>query len=79
MLEVEFKFFREHQNELYRKFPHKYLVIKDEKVVCAEATFEEALKSAINQGLELGTFLIQLCGESEKSYTQSFHAGVIFA
>lgn len=79
MLEKEFKYFKEHQAELFAKYPNKYLVIKDYKVAFAEDVFEEALHKAIQAGLELGTFLVQLCSEGKDSYTQTFHSRVIFA
>lgn len=79
MLEKEFKYFKEHQTELYAKYPNRYLVIKDCKVVFAESAFEAALQKAVQAGFELGTFLVQLCGKGKESYTQTFHSRVIFA
>lgn len=37
------------------------------------------LSKALDGGLELGTFIIQLCSEGESGYTQTFHSRVIFA
>ena len=33
----------------------------------------------MNGGLELGTFIIQLCSEGESGYTQTFNPRVIFS
>ena len=79
MLEDEFQFFKENQQKLFAEYPNKYLVIKDKTVILDANTFEEALCNAENQGIELGTFLIQLCSKDNESYTQTYHSRVIFA
>lgn len=79
MLETEFRFFKENHDKLYMDYPNKYLVIKGEKVLFSEDTMEEALERAISSGLQVGTFLVQLCSEGDKAYTQTFHSRVIFA
>lgn len=79
MLEKEFEYFKENHERLFREYPNKYLVIKDNNVLYSEDTLEDALNQAVSSGLEVGTFLIQLCGKGEGSYTQTFHSRVIFA
>ena len=79
MLEKEFEYFKENHDELYRKYPNKYIVIRENNVVYSADTFEEALDKAISGGLEVGNFLVQLCSEGDKDYTQTFHSRVIFA
>lgn len=79
MLEDEFKYFKDNHDALFAEYPNKYIVIKDKKVLFADDTFEDALSKAINGGLEVGTFLIQLCSAGESGYTQTFHSRVIFA
>lgn len=79
MLEKEFKYFMDNHDSLYNDYPNKYIVIKDENVLYAEDSMEEALKRAIEGGLQVGSFLIQLCSEGDKAYTQTFHSRVIFA
>lgn len=79
MLEKEFKYFMDNHDSLYNDYPNKYIVIKDEKVLYAEDNMEEALERAIGGGLQVGSFLIQLCSEGDKAYTQTFHSRVIFA
>lgn len=79
MLENEFKFFKDNHERLFRDYPNKHIVIKDNKVLFSDDTFEGALGKAIAGGLEVGTFIIQLCSAGESGYTQTFHSRVIFA
>ena len=79
MLEKEFNFFKKNHDALFARYPDKYLVIKGEEVLFYEDTFDEALQKALQQKLEIGTFLIQLCSEGNSAYTQTFHSRAIFA
>lgn len=79
MLENEFSYYKNHQKELYLKYPDKFLVIKDQNVICSSDTIEDALEKAKKNELELGTFLIQQCTGDEQGYTQTFNTRVIFA
>ena len=78
MLEKEFKYFIDHQDELVQKYNNRFLVIIGENVVGDYDDYEQAYFESIKK-YELGTFLIQLCGEGEDVYTETFHTGVIFA
>lgn len=78
MLEKEFQFFIDHQNELVKKYNGKFIVIIGDKVINAYNTQEEAYIKTIKDH-ELGTFLIQECLPGEDSYTQTFHSRAIFA
>lgn len=78
MLDKEFKYYLDHQDEFVKKYAGKYLVIIAEKIVGVyntdkEAYFDSELK------YDLGTFLIQLCEKGDNSYTQSFHSRVSIA
>lgn len=79
MLEDEFKYFKENHEYLFEKYPNKYLVIQNKSVVETADSFEKALIAANHNGLELGTFLVQLCSKGEEGFTQSYHSRVIFA
>lgn len=79
MLEDEFKYFKDNHDVLFAEYPNKHIVIKGKKVLFSDDTFEGALSKAISGGLEIGTFLIQLCSVGESGYTQTFHSRVIFA
>lgn len=78
MLEKEFKYYVDHQDELVKKYNGKFLVIKDEKVMQACDTMDKAYDWGI-ANYELGTFLIQLCNPGKNSYTQEFHSRAVFA
>ena len=77
MLEKEFKYYKEHQDELVAQFQGKYLIIKDEQVVAVYDTELEAYSEA-KKKFEGGTFLIQQCLPGKSSYTQTFHSRVAF-
>ena len=77
MLDKEFKYFVDHHDELYKEFPNRCLVIKDEQVVGDFASLEDAIADATKK-YELGTFLIQQCTGDSQSYTQTFHSRVVF-
>ena len=78
MLEKEFQYYLDHQNELVKKYDGRYLVIKDKNVVGDYDSYEEALFTSQEQ-YEMGTFLIQKCSEGNKDYTATFHSRVRFA
>lgn len=46
MLDKEFKYFVDHHDELYKEFPNRFLVIKDEQVVGDFASLEDAIADA---------------------------------
>ncbi len=77
MLEKEFKYYLDHQEELVKKYDGKYLVIIDEKIVGVYSSDEEAYFES-EKKYEIGTFLIQFCEPGDGSYTQSFHSRVSF-
>lgn len=78
MLEKEFKYYLDHQDELLKKYNGRVIVIKGDEVIGdynseAEA-YTESLKSH-----KLGTFLIQVCVPGSDTYTQTFHSRVVFS
>lgn len=78
-LDSELNFFISHQNELYKKYPNEFLVIKDSNICFNGNTFEDALNWAVEEAkFELGSFIIQECSPGEDAYTQTFHSRVIF-
>ena len=78
MLEKEFQYYLDHQVELVKKYKGKFLVIKDDGVVGAYDSKQEAYDSA-TANFKLGTFLIQQCLPGKDSYTQTFHSRVIIS
>lgn len=75
----EFEFFTENHDELFAKYPNKFVVLKDKAVVLTGDSFEEVYAKALDSGLVLGTFLIQECTEGDSAYTQTFLSRVVFA
>jgi len=79
MLEKEFRYYLDHQNELVKQYNGRVLVIIGDKVVGDYDDFEQALTKSIDNKYQIGTFLIQECSPGEDAYTQTFHSRVIFA
>ncbi len=77
MLEKEFQYYIDHQEELVKKYNEKFIVIIDDKVVGIFNTFRDAHEESINK-YKLGTFLIQECLPGKDSYTHTFHSRAVF-
>lgn len=77
MLEKEFQYYIDNQQELVKKYNGKFLVIIGEEVKEVYDTFEDALLKS-QEKYELGTFLIQECLPGEENYTQTFHTRAVF-
>lgn len=77
-LQTDFQFFVDNHASLFEEYPNMYLVISDKKVLFTRPTFEEAYKMALDNGLPIGSFIVQQCTEGDESYTQTFHSRVIF-
>ena len=76
-LEKEFDFFVNNQKKLAKEYRGKYIAIKDNKVLGAFDSLPEAVRET-SKHEEVGTFLIQKCGASEKAYTQTYHSRATF-
>lgn len=77
MLEKEFQYYLDHQDELVKKYLGKYLIIKNKEVVGVYDSKIEAYHEGNNK-FESGTFLIQRCSEGNADYAQTFHSRVSF-
>ena len=77
MLEKEFKYFKDHQEELVEKHEGKYLVIMGEEVT---GVYDSEIDAYVESKKlsKPGTFLIQHCLPGESAYTQTFYSRVIF-
>lgn len=73
MLEQEFKYYLDNQEELVKKYDNKFLVIKDSKVIGSYDTKDDAYFET-KKVHELGTFLIQFCSPGNMAYTQTFYS-----
>jgi len=77
MLDKEFKYYIDNQEELVNKHKGKFLVIKDQSVIGVYNSEIEAYSETVKIH-ELGTFLIQECQPGDENYTQTFRTRVIF-
>ena len=77
MLDKEFQYYLEHQQELASKYNGKYVVIVGDNVVGVYQTNEEAYVESLKK-YTLGEFLIQECSADASSYTTVFHSRVIY-
>lgn len=77
MLEKEFKYYKDHQEELVKRYNGKFVAIVNEQVV---GSFDAELEAytEMKKKYAVGTFLIQQCLPGETSYTQTFHSRVTF-
>jgi len=75
MLDREYKFYKQHQEELIKKYRGKVLVIRGDEITGVFDNEEEAYRDAKSK-FELGSFLIQRC-IPEKEGIQSFHSRVV--
>lgn len=71
----DFDWFVEHYNELYQKYGHKHLVIKNQKVIGVYDSLLEGIKETKE---ELGTFLVQECNGDKSAYTIYSHKSNYF-
>lgn len=78
-LKKEFQYFLNHHDMLVNLYNGRYVVIQGEKVLASADTLEEGIDKALELGLELGTFIVQLCTEGEEAYTQRFYSRAVFA
>jgi len=74
-LEKEFQWYRDHQEELLKKYEGKFVVIKSGKVLNAYTDIREAVDETAKTH-EMGTFLVQKCTPGDQDYTATFHSRV---
>lgn len=77
LLEKEFKFYIEHQDEMVKKYDGKVIVIIDGAVL---GSFDDELTAVTEtrKNHELGTFLVQRVSPGDSAYTHTFHSRVAF-
>lgn len=64
----DFDFFVKNNSNLYTEYRHKFIAIKNEKVI-GTADDVEMLIACLAQKYEIGTYIIQECNGNESSYT----------
>lgn len=68
MLQREFQYYLDHQEELVKQYNGKIIVIVEDKVIKAYANKKDAYIESIKK-YEPGTFLIIECTPGDESYT----------
>lgn len=64
----DFNWFVDNYDNLYKKYGHKFLVIKNEAVIGA---FDSVRQAVDNTTEELGTYIIQECNGDSSAYTNN--------
>jgi len=77
MLEREFHFYKEHEDELAKRYEGKFIAIVGEEVV---GVFDEELTAynEMKKKYGLGNFLLQQCLPSKDRRVQRYHSRVAF-
>lgn len=76
LLKKEFEFYKENQKDLVEKYEGKFLVIKDQKIICVFDMEIEAYTFGEKE-YGLGNFLIQKVENGEENYSQTFYSRVM--
>lgn len=72
----DYQWFKDHQKELFKVYPNKFLIISGKDSAGAYDTFDEAMAHALGK-FRPGTFLIQQCIE-DLNPIQYYNRAVIF-
>ena len=75
MLEKEFQYYLQHQEELVQKYNNRFVVIVGQQVVGDYDTFADAVIES-QKKYQQGTFLVQRCSEGSKDYSFTYHSRV---
>lgn len=78
MLDNNYTFFESNFDELYKKYPNKFVVIKSCSVIGVYDSFNAAYNETIKNE-EIGTFLIQECSNNDNIVNQFHFNNVTFA
>jgi hypothetical protein len=74
-LEAEFRYYKDHQDDLVAKHEGQFVVIKGDELLGVYPSYEEAYRET-SKDHDLGTFLIQHVERGTAAYTQTFHSRV---
>ena len=64
---VDFDFFVKNYDDLYKEYGHKFLAIKDKKVLGAYESVPEAIE-LLSDMYKVGTYSIQECSGDDSAY-----------
>ena len=68
MQDADFMWFVEHCSELFEKFGSTYIAIKNKTVLGSYPTYADGVRFT-SQTEQVGTFIVQKCGDDEAAYT----------
>jgi len=68
MQDKDFNWFLLNYKEIFKKYGHSFLVIKNEHILGSYNSFKEAVETT-KLSEELGTFIVQECNGDESAYT----------
>jgi hypothetical protein len=71
-VEKNYAWFTENLPELVKLYEDKYVVLKNESLLAAYDTFDEAFEKTVKTE-DLGTFIIQLCSMDKEKTTVKFY------
>lgn len=63
----DFDFFIKNYKDLYKQYGHKFLAIKNEKILGAYDSVPDAITQLSNE-YEIGTYIIQECTDDDTAY-----------
>lgn len=78
-LKKQYEYFNAISKELAERYNGKFVIVHNESITGAYGSFQEAMKQALENGLEVGTFLIQECSSDPESLMQTFRSRAIFS
>ena len=76
LLDQEFDYFIENQQDIFKKYGNKYVIIKDKQVA---ASFEDEITAIIESRnkFDKGTYIIQKSGPDSSVYSLNSHISTI--
>ena len=73
VLEKSFKWFLDNIADLVKKYPERFIAIKNCKVLGSYDSFDEALEKTQKSGHPFGTFIVQKASADASAYTATYY------
>ncbi len=77
LVDKNYGYYKTNLEQLRGKYPDKFVVISDEKVIFSDIDFNKAVEYA--KKLTPGTYIIQKCETDKEKIVQTFHTRVRFS
>ncbi|MDR2758326.1 MAG: hypothetical protein LBB78_03000 [Spirochaetaceae bacterium] len=75
MQDQDFEYFIQNIEYFYQQYGHKFLAIKDKKVIGSYDSFDMALEETLKHE-QIGTFIIQECFRNKEESVNHFQGNV---